>query len=102
MALSYKARRRWALVILLIGLPLYVVVAVNLVGLFERPSVLVELAVYIGLGFLWALPFRFIFRFKSVIGNANALCIVDIICPASVASTFFRICDHYRKSVFFL
>lgn len=62
MALSYKARRRWALVILLIGLPLYVVVAVNLVGLFERPSVLVELAVYIGLGFLWALPFRFIFR----------------------------------------
>jgi len=34
MALSYKARRRWALVILLIGLPLYVVVAVNLVGLF--------------------------------------------------------------------
>jgi hypothetical protein len=62
MALSYKARRRWALVILLIGLPLYVVAAVNLVDLFERPSVLVELAVYVALGFLWALPFRFIFR----------------------------------------
>lgn len=62
MALSYKARRRWALVILLVGLPLYVVVAVNLVALFERPSVLVELAVYLALGFLWALPFRFIFR----------------------------------------
>ncbi|MFM7335054.1 MAG: DUF2842 domain-containing protein [Tabrizicola sp.] len=62
MALSYKARRRWALVILLIGLPLYVVVAVNLIDLFGRPSVLVELAVYVALGFLWALPFRFIFR----------------------------------------
>ena len=62
MALSYKARRRWALVILLIGLPLYVVVAVNLVDLIERPSVPVELAIYVGLGFLWALPFRFIFR----------------------------------------
>jgi hypothetical protein len=62
MALSYKARRRWALVILLVGLPLYVVVAVNLIDPFERPSVLVELAVYVGLGFLWALPFRFIFR----------------------------------------
>jgi Protein of unknown function (DUF2842) len=62
MALSYKARRRWALVILLIGLPLYVVAAVNLIDLFERPSVLVELAVYVALGFLWALPFRFIFR----------------------------------------
>jgi hypothetical protein len=62
MALSYKARRRWALVILLIGLPLYVVAAVNLVDVFERPSILIELAVYVGLGFLWALPFRFIFR----------------------------------------
>jgi hypothetical protein len=62
MALSYKARRRWALVILLIGLPLYVVAAVTLVGLIERPSFLVELLVYVGLGFLWALPFRFIFR----------------------------------------
>ena len=62
MALSYKARRRWALVILLIGLPLYVVAAVNLIDLFGRPSILVELAVYVGLGFLWALPFRFVFR----------------------------------------
>lgn len=62
MALSYKARRRWALVILLIGMPLYVVAAVNVVGLFERPSFLVELAVYVVLGFLWALPFRFVFR----------------------------------------
>ena len=62
MALGYKARRRWALVILLIGLPAYVVAAVTLVGLFERPSVLVELAIYVALGVLWALPFRFIFR----------------------------------------
>lgn len=62
MALSYKARRRWALAILLIGMPLYVVAAVTLVGLIERPSVLVELTIYVALGFLWALPFRFIFR----------------------------------------
>ena len=62
MSLSYKARKRWALVILLIGMPLYVVVAVNVVGLFDRPSILVELGIYILLGILWALPFRFIFR----------------------------------------
>ena len=62
MALSYKARRRWALVILLIGMPAYVVAAVTLVAKIDRPSILVELGVYIGLGFLWALPFRFIFR----------------------------------------
>ncbi len=62
MALSYKARKRWALMILLVGMPLYVVVAVNVIDLFERPSILVELGVYVILGFLWALPFRFIFR----------------------------------------
>jgi hypothetical protein len=61
-ALSYKARRRWALVILLVGLPLYIVVAVNVVGLFDRPPILLELAIYVGLGILWALPFRFVFR----------------------------------------
>lgn len=62
MALSWKARRRWSLVILLVGLPLYIVVAVTLVGLLERPNILVELAIYVGLGFLWALPFRRVFR----------------------------------------
>jgi hypothetical protein len=62
LALSYMARRRWALVILLVGLPLYVVAAVNLIDLFDRPSFLVELVVYVALGIVWALPFRFIFR----------------------------------------
>ena len=62
MALSYKARRRWSLVILLIGLPLYVVVAVGVIGLFDRPSIWLELLIYVSLGVLWALPFKFIFR----------------------------------------
>lgn len=62
MALSYKARKRWSLVILLVGLPLYIIVALNVVSLFERPSVLVELAVYVGLGILWAIPLRSVFK----------------------------------------
>jgi len=62
MALSYKARRRWSLVILLIGLPVYIVAAVTVVDLFDRPSFFVELIIYVALGFLWALPFRFVFR----------------------------------------
>ncbi|MCD1625880.1 MAG: DUF2842 domain-containing protein [Paracoccaceae bacterium] len=62
MALSYKARKRWSLVILLIGLPAYIMVAVTVVGLIDRPSILVELLVYIGLGFLWIMPFKFVFR----------------------------------------
>ena len=62
MALGYKARRRWSLVILLIGLPLYVVAAVNVIDLFDRPPFWVELAVYVILGFLWAMPFKFVFK----------------------------------------
>jgi hypothetical protein len=62
MALSYKARRRWALIILLVGLPLYIIVAVNVVALFDRPHILLELAIYVGLGVLWAIPFKSVFK----------------------------------------
>lgn len=62
MALGYKARKRWSLVILLVGLPLYIVLAVTLVDLIDRPPLWAELAIYIGLGFLWMAPFRFVFR----------------------------------------
>lgn len=62
MALSYKARRRWSLVLLLVGLPVYIVAAVALIAMFDRPSVLVELAIYIGLGVIWAIPFKFLFK----------------------------------------
>ena len=62
MALSYKARRRWSLVILLIGLPVYIVASISILSLFERPSILLELFIYIALGILWALPFKYIFR----------------------------------------
>lgn len=61
MALSYKSRRRWALVILLIGLPIYIVAAVFVQSLFDRPSFWVELLIYVGLGIVWVLPFKFIF-----------------------------------------
>ena len=62
MALSYKARKRWSLLLLVLGLPLYIAVAWYLVNLLERPSVLVELAIYLGLGLVWALPFKFLFK----------------------------------------
>ncbi|MEM1064247.1 MAG: DUF2842 domain-containing protein [Pseudomonadota bacterium] len=62
MALSYKARRRWALVILVIGLPTYIVAAVTIMNWLGRPPFVVELLVYVGLGILWALPFKAIFR----------------------------------------
>ncbi|MGR3494353.1 DUF2842 domain-containing protein [Citreimonas sp.] len=62
MALSYKARRRWAMVILVVGLPLYIVAAVTVMTWLDRPPIWLELLVYLALGFVWALPFRFVFR----------------------------------------
>ncbi len=61
MALGYKARRSLSLGVLLIGLPLYIVAAVTAVGLIDRPSIWLELLIYIGLGILWALPLRRVF-----------------------------------------
>ena len=62
MPLSYKAKRRWSLVILLIALPSYIVAAVSVMNWLDRPPFRVELGVYVGLGILWALPFRAVFR----------------------------------------
>ncbi|MFP4275530.1 MAG: DUF2842 domain-containing protein, partial [Paracoccaceae bacterium] len=67
MELSYKARRRWSLVVLVIGLPLYIVAAVTLMNtLFpdplNKPPVLVELLIYVALGVVWVLPLRFVFK----------------------------------------
>lgn len=59
--MTFKARKRLAIAVLVIGLPLYIVVATTLVGLIERPPILVELAIYVGLGFLWMLPLRRLF-----------------------------------------
>jgi hypothetical protein len=61
MTLSWRARRRWSLLILLVGLPLYVVAAVSLVAFFDRPGIVAELAIYVGLGLVWALPLRSVF-----------------------------------------
>ncbi len=61
MALSYKTRKRLSILLLLVWLPAYIVAAVKLVSLIDRPPILLELALYIGLGILWALPFRRIF-----------------------------------------
>jgi predicted membrane channel-forming protein YqfA (hemolysin III family) len=61
MALSYKARRRWSLVVLLIALPAYIAAVLFVVSLFDRPPFLLELAIYVGLGIVWVLPLKRIF-----------------------------------------
>lgn len=66
MPLGHRTRKRLSLLILLVGMPAYVVAAVTLTdwmrGHWGRLPILAEVAVYLVLGFLWALPFRRVFR----------------------------------------
>ena len=62
MALSYKARRRWSLIILVIGLPVYAVLAVNLVAILPALPKTLEFIVYVILGIAWVFPLKFVFQ----------------------------------------
>jgi len=60
--MTYRTRRILSLLVLLVGLPVYIVVAITVVGWFDRPHIVLEVAIYVGLGFLWALPFKAVFK----------------------------------------
>ncbi len=62
MALSHTAKKRWSLVILLVGMPVYVILAVSIMSVLDRPPLWVEFLIYAALGVLWAVPFRAVFR----------------------------------------
>ncbi len=70
--MDLRARKRWSLLLLVVGLPLYIVVAVSVVNwadrVFGRLPFLAELAVYVALGIVWVLPFR---RLFSGIGHGE-------------------------------
>ena len=63
--MNLKSRKRLSLLVLLVLMPLYVVVAVTLMNWmgarFGRLHILVEVAIYVVLGILWALPFKKVF-----------------------------------------
>ena len=59
--LSYKARRRWSLVILLIGLPAYIVAAISLIAWLPELPGWIEFLVYLIVGFAWMMPLKFVF-----------------------------------------
>ena len=62
MALSYKARRRLSLFLLLVWLPAFVIAAVTIMTSLERQPFWLELVIYVVLGVIWALPFKFDFK----------------------------------------
>ena len=65
MALGYKARKRWSLVVLLIALPAYIVAAVTLTdwlrARYDGMPMLVELIVFVVHGVVWIVPLKRIF-----------------------------------------
>lgn len=63
--MELKTRKRLSILILVIGMPVYVVAAVSLMnwldGRFGRQPIWIELLIYVALGVLWALPFKRVF-----------------------------------------
>ncbi|MBT6344198.1 MAG: DUF2842 domain-containing protein [Tateyamaria sp.] len=62
MVLQYKSRKRLSLLVLIFGVPLYIVAAVSLVAIFDRPPFWVEVLVYVILGVIWTFPLKFVFK----------------------------------------
>ena len=60
--MSYKLKRRLSLLILVVGLPVYIVLIVNLISSFDRPNFVVELLIYLLSGIVWAFPLKSVFR----------------------------------------
>ncbi|MFV0386306.1 DUF2842 domain-containing protein [Paracoccus sp. (in: a-proteobacteria)] len=63
--MNLKTRKSLSLLILVLGLPAYIVVAVTLMNWMDarwgRQPFWIELAVYVGLGIVWILPLKRIF-----------------------------------------
>ena len=59
---SYRLKRLFALLVLLLWLPLYIVLVLNLLTFFERPNLFIELLIYIVVGVFWAWPFKALFK----------------------------------------
>ena len=61
MAMSDKARRRWALFLLLVWLPFYIIVAISLLAMMGEINKWLQIPIYLVLGIAWALPFKKVF-----------------------------------------
>ena len=64
--MGYKARKRLALFVLVVGLPFYIIVAVTIMSYMMTQEVrlplVVEFFVYVILGIGWAFPLKWVFK----------------------------------------
>lgn len=59
--ISYKARKRWALFALLVGMPIYIVIVLNLMTSIDRLPFWAEVVAYVFLGIAWIFPLKRVF-----------------------------------------
>ncbi len=64
--MTYKARKRLAIFVLVVGLPVYIIVAVTIMSYMMAQEVrlplVVEFFVYVLLGIGWAFPLKWVFK----------------------------------------
>ncbi|SIT81890.1 Protein of unknown function [Yoonia rosea] len=64
--MTYKARKKLALFVLVVGLPIYIIVAVTIMSYMMTQEVrfplVVEFIVYVVLGIGWAFPLKWVFK----------------------------------------
>ena len=60
--MTYKARKRLALFVLVVGLPIYIIVAVTIMSQASRFPIAIELLIYVLLGIGWAFPLKWVFK----------------------------------------
>jgi len=61
MALSYKARKRWSLFVLMIGLPVYIAAIWYLMSWLEGWPVWLQLVIGLVFSIIWVFPLKAIF-----------------------------------------
>ena len=68
MALCYKARRRWSLVVLLVFMPLYIIIAAAIMSgagtwFIDMGWIggVLQFCIYVFLGVAWIFPFKHVF-----------------------------------------
>ncbi len=60
--MTYKARKRLALFVLVVGLPVYIIFAVTIMSQASRFPMVIEFLIYLVLGIGWAFPLKWVFK----------------------------------------
>ncbi len=61
MSMTYKQKRRRALFLLLVFMPIYILVAVAIMSVADRAPLVIEFFIYATLGIGWVFPFKKVF-----------------------------------------